>query len=91
VEQPDSIHEIRRRAPLHYWLMARNARFAAYALQTMASAPPNAGRHLVFIEGRKIVSAPCRRCLDGGDALLQNDVMSRLIEAQPSEPASVRL
>jgi hypothetical protein len=27
-----SIHEIRRRAPLHYWAKADNARFAAYCL-----------------------------------------------------------
>jgi hypothetical protein len=35
LEQPDSIHEMRRRAPLHYWFRAQNARFAAYAIQAM--------------------------------------------------------
>ena len=29
-----SVHEMRRRAPLHYWFKADNARFAAYALWT---------------------------------------------------------
>jgi hypothetical protein len=29
---PISIHEMRRRAPLHYWSKAQNARFVAYAL-----------------------------------------------------------
>jgi HEPN domain-containing protein len=35
MEQPESIQEMRRHAPLHYWLMAQNARFAAYAIQSM--------------------------------------------------------
>jgi hypothetical protein len=30
-----SIHEIRRRAPMHYWAKADNARFAAYSLWKM--------------------------------------------------------
>jgi hypothetical protein len=30
-----SIHEMRRRAPLHYWGKASNARFAAYAIRAM--------------------------------------------------------
>lgn len=35
LEEPVSIHEMRRRAPLHYWAKAQNARFAAYAINTM--------------------------------------------------------
>jgi hypothetical protein len=35
VEHPISIHEMRRRAPLHFSAKADNARFAAYVLWTM--------------------------------------------------------
>lgn len=32
-----SIHEMRRRAPMHYWAKADNARFAAYVLWSVSS------------------------------------------------------
>lgn len=32
MSEPLSIHEVRRRAPLHYWAKADNARYAAYLL-----------------------------------------------------------
>jgi hypothetical protein len=35
MEQFISIHEMRRRAPLHFWAKADNARFAAYAISTL--------------------------------------------------------
>ena len=34
-DQPTSIHEMRRRAPLHYVAKTENARFAAYAIATL--------------------------------------------------------
>src|ERR1700722_13639943 len=35
MEKLTSIHEMRRRAPLHYWVKAANARFAAYTLSIL--------------------------------------------------------